>query len=248
MIEDLFRRLQSMGYSCRAQLLNSADFGSYQRRVRCFIFGVKHGTAPAFPDPTHAADSAGGSIPRHRTLGEFLSDHADKDDGGYVYPSRSLGEALSLLPDGSGIKSAGISEPTRPGGHWGYRQGTFIADKSKPARTVTGSASQDWVRWNGKTRRLTLLEVKLLQGFPSDWDIAGGSSKSFKQIGNAVPAVFGELLAGTIARHITSVASGYPVQNDLPMSFRRCIDYTVRDQAKNGSARKRHRQFVDGSK
>ncbi|MCI5157162.1 MAG: hypothetical protein D3906_01755, partial [Candidatus Electrothrix sp. AUS1_2] len=34
-----------------------------------------------------------------------------------------------------------------------------------PARTVTGSASQDWIRHNGVLQRLTLREAMLLQIF-----------------------------------------------------------------------------------
>ena len=68
-IEDLFAELQSLGYSCRAQLLNSADFGSYQRRIRCFIIGVKRGSAPPFPEATHSGRPLDLLTSPHRSLG-----------------------------------------------------------------------------------------------------------------------------------------------------------------------------------
>lgn len=178
-IRDFLDRFQELGYSCRATLLNSADFGACQRRVRCFIVGSMRGTAPLFPKPTHQK-TADMFYQQWRSLRSFLEEHCEPGEDSYTFPTVELGRQLRNIPDGAGLKSAGRAEKTRPGGHWGYRQGTFIADLSLPARTVTGSASQDWVRWGGVLRRLTLNEVKLLQGFPTDWKILGTKAQRFK--------------------------------------------------------------------
>ena len=241
-IRDLLNQLQELGYSCRATLLNSADFGSYQRRVRCFIVGSMRGTAPLFPEPTHQKN-ADMFYQQWLSLRSFLEEYADLNEDSYTYPTEKLGRQLRELPDGSGLKSAGRAEKTRPGGHWGYRQGTFIADLDLPARTVTGSASQDWVRWEGKLRRLTLNEVKLLQGFPSDWEILGTKAQRFKQVGNAVPTVFGELLGGMIQAFLKEYPSTPPVKLDLPKSFKGYIDYTKKDHARNADSRVVHKKF-----
>jgi len=195
-----------------------------------------------FPEPTHQK-SPDFLFPKWRALGEFLNEFADKDASNFTFPTDELDKQLSRLPDGSGIKSSGKAEPTRPGGHWGYRQGTFIADQDLPARTVTGSASQDWIRHEGILRRLTLQEVMLLQGFPADWHILGTKAQKYKQVGNAVPAVFGELLGATIREHLAEYPTEPPERLDLPKSFRGYIDYTKRDHARNASARSVHRQF-----
>lgn len=241
-ISDLLEQFHEIGYSCRSTLLNSADYGSHQRRVRCFIIASRQGRAPVFPEPTHQKNPDI-LFPKWKTLGEFLDQHADSNKLHYTFPTNELYEQLKELPDGSGIKSMGKAEPTRPGGHWGYRQGTFIADQNLPARTVTGSASQDWIRHNGVLRRLTLREVTLLQGFPSDWHILGTKAQKYKQVGNAVPAVFGELLGATILNHLANYPSGPPEQLEMPKSFRGYIDYTKRDHARNESARSVHQQF-----
>jgi DNA (cytosine-5)-methyltransferase 1 len=227
-------------------LLNAADFGAPQRRVRCFIIGVRHGVAPQFPAPTHGGNGLFSGQP-HFTLGEFLSKDAEQDESKFVYPTEALGRELAKLPNGSGLKSAGVAEPTRPGGHWGYRQGTFIADLTKPARTVTGSASQDWVRWNGVLRRLTFSEVVKLQGFPPDWNFCGNSAQIFKQVGNAVPPIFGEMLGKVLRAHLDQNSSSPPQRNELPTSFTKYVEYTVADERKNGSARRVHKAF-EGSK
>lgn len=241
-VTELIHILEEVGYSCRAGLLNSADYGAHQRRIRCFIIGSKKGEAPNFPGPKFQK-GAGLFGSNWRSLHGFLSAHADIDKANFTYPSKALLEQLKNIPEGCGIKSPGKAEATRPGGHWGYRQGTFIADLSLPARTVTGSASQDWVRWNDILRRLTFNEVKLLQGFPEDWVVEGTKAQQYKQIGNAVPTVFGEALGNIIVSHLKNFPSTKPVRIGVPDSFKGYMEYTKKDHARNKDARTVHRQF-----
>lgn len=239
---DLIEQFHEIGYSCRASLLNAADYGAYQRRVRCFLLAGRQGRAPLFPKPTHQKNENLFSQ-KWRSLGDFLSKFADTDQANYTFPTEELGRQLVNIPDGSGLKSKGKAEPTRPNGHWGYRQGTFIADQTLPARTVTGSASQDWIRYNGVLRRLTLREVMLLQGFPEDWRIVGTKTQKYKQVGNAVPAVFGELLGAVMRKHLADYPTEPPERIELPKSFRGYIEYTKKDHARNASSRSVHRKF-----
>ena len=241
-IIQLISILEELGYSCRAGLLNSADYGSYQRRVRCFILGSSKGVAPDFPAPNFEKESSlfGNGW---RSLGEFLKYHSDPNPCNFTFPSDSLARQLKDIPEGGGLKSPGKAENTRPGGHWGYRQGTFIADKALPARTVTGSASQDWIRWDGLLRRLTFPEIRRLQGFPDDWVVEGGKSMQYKQIGNAVPSIFGETIGGIIVEHLASFPTGQPVKLGIPSSFKGHIEYTKRDHARNKDSRSIHRLF-----
>ena len=241
-ITELIHVLEELGYSCRAALLNSADYGACQRRVRCFIIGSSRGKAPAFPEPMCQKD--GGLFSEQwRSLRDFLEQHADQDSSQFTFPTKQLAQQLAEIPCGSGLKSQGKAEATRPGGHWGYRQGTFIADLDLPARTVTGSSSQDWIRWDGMLRRLTFKEIKELQGFPDDWLVEGTKAQQYKQVGNAVPTVFGEALGQTILQHLKNFPKGKPVRIDIPESFKEHIDYTKRDHARNASSRTIHRHF-----
>lgn len=242
---ELLELFNSLGYSCRVALLNSAEYGSYQRRVRCFIIGSRIAAAPYFPSPQYAETEQYSLFPeRNRetwhTLGEFLNKYADDNSENWTLPTPELLKQLKDIPEGSGIKSVGRVEATRPGGHWGYRQGTFIADKSKPARTVTGSSSQDWIRLkDGTLRRLTLNEVSKLQGFPDQWTFCGSKADQFQQVGNAVPTVFGEVLGKTLADYLQSGYLSMPSSNDteLPADICESIRYTKYDNLKNGAYR-----------
>lgn len=173
---ELLGLFNQIGYNCRVELLNSAEYGSYQRRVRCFIIGSRIAAAPYFPIPRYAENARLSLLPddcreKWRTLGEFLLSYADSNEAVWIRPTDALSQQLQNIPDGKGLKNTGRIEATRPGGHWGYRQGTFIADLNKPARTVTGSSCQDWIRMkDGTLRRLTFREVARLQGFPDEWE------------------------------------------------------------------------------
>lgn len=249
-IKNILMAFENLGYSCRTELLNAADYGAYQRRVRCFIIGVRHGMAPLFPEATHANmpiknNKNNTLFPElekkpWQSLGTFLATDADNDESNWVHPTPALLEQLQTIPEGSGLKSQGVIENTRPGGHWGYRQGTFIADPKKPARTVTGSSSQDWIRLNnGRLRRLTFLEVKRLQGFPEKWTFCGSKAQQFKQVGNAVPTIFGEMIGQTLIKYLKTYNPNLkPQKIRLPEKFEQYISYTEKEAARNGVVRK----------
>lgn len=231
------------GYATRFALLNAADYGCPQRRVRCFMIGSRREPLPEFPDPTHHSRPEKGlfnDLLPWVSLGEFLARYPTPDANDIVRPTDSLAARLDGLRDGTGLRSAGARESTRPGGHWGYRQGTFIADQSLPARTITASASQDWVRSpDGSLRRLTWRECAGLQGFPAGWQFVGGKASKYRQIGNAVPVQFGLV----IGRQLLQAASEKPTlaganpSAPLPQEFATAIAYTKKEHARNGGSR-----------
>lgn len=242
---DLLKEFEKVGYNCKVALLNSADYGAYQRRVRCFIIGSRIAAAPDFPIPKFGKNKISGTVDGYicekwNTLGDFLELYADNDEINWVRPTEELWEQLKFVPNGSGLKSKGRAEATRPGGHWGYRQGTFIADPTLPARTVTGSSSQDWIRLpDGTLRRLTKKEVSKLQGFPEQWEFCGSKSDQFQQIGNAVPVTFGEVLGQTLYDYLSGGYKNYPLENEiiLPKDILENIRNTKYDSSKNGAYR-----------
>ena len=233
------KSFEDIGYFTSFQVLNSADYGAPQRRARMFMFAADSETAmPEFPTPTHTRD--GVSAKPWVTLGEFLSSRPEPEEAEEVRPSDTLLKQLDSLPDGTGLKSPGRAEPTRPGGHWGYKQGTFIADQALPARTVTGAATQDWVRRPGVgLRRITLDEAAAIQGFPEAWEFVGSRAARFRQVGNAVPVVFGEVLGTAMAAALQKSVSAQPASIPFPDVMHTAISYTLRDDARNGVARPR---------
>jgi DNA (cytosine-5)-methyltransferase 1 len=158
----------------------------------------------------------------------------------------TLSSQLARIPDGSGVKSPGKKETTRPGGHWGYKQGAFIADKTIPARTVTASSQQDWIRDPLKgLRRLCPRECAAIQTFPRDWRFTGNRAAQYRQIGNAVPPAMARAVALALGDHLSgsfALRSRTPPKTAealLPLQphLVSAIEYTRRDSLRNGASR-----------
>lgn len=232
------------GWQTRIDLLNAADFGVPQRRVRLFIIGYRTGDAPPMPAPTHAEGCRDDHTP-WISLAEALRSIRRPEPHEAILPSESLRSALSALKPGAGVKSPGKKEATRPGGHWGYKQGAFLADPERPARTVTASSQQDWVEdpeWG--IRRLTPRECAVLQSFPSDWVFAGRRADQYRLIGNAVPPMLARALGVALLQHVRqdkhrreNIGQG-AAPAPLPERLQAAIRYTIRDEARNGASRR----------
>ncbi len=251
-LASLRDRFSTIGYHTTVQLLNSADFGVPQRRVRLFIIAYRDMLEPSFPLPTHSkATQSRTSLLGTQAwinLGSIVLDGTSIPEGELVIPTAAMKESLSEIPNGKGLKSPGKKETTRPGGHWGYKQGAFIADPKQPARTVTTSSQQDWIRdENIGLRRLTLRESAAIQGFPDHYKFSGSKTEKFKQVGNAVPPPLGKAMGLSLSIHLER-ESNYPTRTSetlskrsrsptLPKSLQAAIDYSRRDHLRNGQSR-----------
>ena len=235
-------RLLEAGFQTAVTLLNAADFGLPQRRVRLFVVGYRVGDMPPFPVATHSKDPHGKLTP-WMSLGECLRSVSPLSDDEVIRPTGNLAQELALVPPGSGVKSPGKAETTRPGGHWGYKQGAFVADLAVPARTVTASAQQDWVKDPVLgLRRLCPRECAAIQTFPTSWVFAGNRTSQYRQIGNAVPPKLAELVGRSLLDCVSSQRTGGTVRPlallPLPEQLAQAVRYTAKEEARNGQSRK----------
>lgn len=235
--------LHNRGWLSKVALLNAADYGIPQRRVRLILIGYRSDDEPSFPNPTHSNAPSGNERP-WLTLGECLARLSPLSEDEIIRPTGKMASELANLPAGTGAKSQGKKEATRPGGHWGYKQGAFIADTLKPARTVTASSQQDWVRDPALgLRRLTPRECAAIQTFPSEWAMVGNRQAQYRLIGNAVPPELGRALGLALAEafsrqperiSFTCNAALAP----LPPELQSAIAYTIREDNRNGPSRR----------
>ncbi len=235
-------QLASAGWQTKVNLLNAADFGVAQRRVRLILIGHHEGDAPHFPCATHSKDRTAG-LP-WVTLGECLTEIAPPSSDEIFRPNEKLHKQLATLPSGKGVKSPGKAETTRPGGHWGYKQGAFVADLDQPARTITANAQQDWIRDPILgLRRLSPRECAAVQSFPPCWQFKGARIDQYRLIGNAVPPILAQALGSAlIASDNSGVAKSARVApaapEPLPQQLQAAISYTIREDATNGASRR----------
>lgn len=228
------------GWQTRVELLNAADYGVPQRRVRVVLIGYRQGDEPPVPAASHGQSPAQGRLP-WVSMAHCLADLEPLSPDELIRPAGKLAVELAAIPPGSGVKSPGKQETTRPGGHWGYKQGAFVADMTRPARTVTANAQQDWIRdpVHG-LRRLSPRECAALQTFPEDWCFAGKRIDQYRQIGNAVPPLLAERIGEALLGHVVKGAAGRPVTQamvPLPARLQAAIEYTAREHHRNGASR-----------
>lgn len=236
------RSFEELGYACRFDLVNAADYGAPQRRVRLLMIASATEALPEFPHPTHHKM---GDHERRRwvTLSEFLAVQPRPDPADIVRPSKSRADALALLVPGTGLRATGIVEANRPGGHWGYRQDCFLADPELPARTIRAASTPDWVfDSHGRLRRLTWRECAGLQGFPGEWAFSGTVASKFRQIGNAVQGQMAEAVGRALLHAATERRAARPSSPPWPATFHRRVRYTEMETKVNGAHREAARQ------
>jgi len=246
-LEAVQAEFESAGYACRFALVNAADYGTPQRRVRLVMFGSRRHELPVLPpSPTHARDPAVSELPRWRSIRQALKGLPLRGSSDAVWANEEMERKLAEVSPGRGIRVGGAVEKNRPGGHWGYRQDGFVANWDQPARTVRAASTPDWLRMkDGCHRRLTWQECARLQGFPEGWEFQGPSASRFRQIGNAVPAELAKALGVQAAEALKKgpmKRNAAPSSEPWPAAFTRRIQYTMAEHRTNGASRKRDRR------
>lgn len=172
----------AIGYRVSKQLFNVADYGVPQMRKRVIIAGTRSDLPISFdykfPRPTHA-DPAKAS-----TLG--------------LKPWVTIAEALAHLPDPGTAHSLknhiySLYKVTNRN-FTGHRR----TDPDKPSPTIlargNGKGGVCAIQHPENHRRMSIREQAAIQTFPDDFEFAGKLNSAYRQVGNAVPVLFGHFL------------------------------------------------------
>lgn len=243
-LESIQEDLSEMGYASRITTINAADHGAAQRRVRLMLIATRKYSLTEFPEPSHGRDpDCTSGLKPWVSLGEFLASRQELSGADVVRPSGTRAEELRKLTPGTGLRTGGRVEANRPSGHWGYRQDSFLADLSLPARTVRAASTPDWVRiGDDDLRRLTWRECAALQGFPKEWVFSGNAASRFRQIGNAVQVDVAHAVSTAILESWRAgVAKEPPVTPPWPAELTKRTAYTAMEHRVNGAHRVRVR-------
>ena len=234
---------ERLGYAVSWAILNAADFGAAQRRVRLVMLGTADHTLPSFPEPTHDRDGRQGRHP-WVALGDLLARRPPPDPCDIDEPTGVRAKEVLKLKPGTGLRTGGVVEHQRPGGHWGYRQDSFLADLSLPSRTIRAAGTPDWVRPVGeRMRRLTWRECAALQGFPEEWSLGENKTVRFRLIGNAVQTDMAEAVGRSLmAALLLGESKTTPRSACWPGYFDRRITGAAADHRANAATRSRHHE------
>ncbi|MCR3746908.1 DNA (cytosine-5)-methyltransferase 1 [Lentzea californiensis] len=243
-LDFLKSEFENLGYATSFAILNSADYGAAERRVRLYMIATEKCSLPDYPEATHTRSAENSLFDQKKpwvSLGEFLEGMPEPEAIDVVRPSGARAEELAKLTPGTGLRTGGVVEANRPSGHWGYRQDSFLADPSLPSRTIRAASTPDWIRLeDGSMRRLTWRECAAIQGFPREWQFTGTVASRFRQIGNAVQADIACALGEQIMSYLARGTVRTPSESaPFPPEFRRRVRYTTAEHRTNAAHRKR---------
>jgi DNA (cytosine-5)-methyltransferase 1 len=169
---SLRAQLAKLGYKASWHLLNASDYGVPQLRPRVVVVAIREDLAGDFYPPIPLTDG----VPAP-TVGEALGDlmAANGWEGAVAWAVKA-NEIAPTLVGGSKKHGGADLGPTRARRAWAALgvEGRSLADAA-PMPGFKGAP------------RLTIRMAARIQGFPDDWQFAGGKTASYRQIGNAFP-------------------------------------------------------------
>lgn len=212
-IRQILHDVQSLRYQVTFGVVDAADFGAPQHRLRFVMFGARDGFPPGLPKATHG--EGGFDLLPFRTIRDAIGDIRLKP-GVHSSYTEDMAAYFSLVPPGGTWRNLPPKlqkEALGPafesgGGKTGFFRrldydGLAPTVTTKPNRKGSAMCHPEFVR------PISVWECARLQGFPDDWKIEGAMNQQYQQIGNAVPthlgkaigAAFAPLLAGKSIPH-----------------------------------------------
>lgn len=173
-IKKIVKDFSSAGYRVKYKPFNTANFGVPQTRIRVIIAGTRKDLPEEmefqFPENTHARDN-------------------------WV----SIGNALKDIPEPENQKSKLKNHiyskyKVTDRNFTGHRK----TDPEKPSPTIlargNGKGGVCAISHPGNHRRMSVRESALVQTFPLGFEFVGSMGSMYRQVGNAVPVLFGQHL------------------------------------------------------
>jgi DNA (cytosine-5)-methyltransferase 1 len=207
-IRQILSDLKGLNYQVTFGVIDAADLGAPQHRLRFVMFGSRDGFPPPLPTPTHG-DSAFGLLP-YTTIKDAIWDlrqqpgpHSEYTEDMAAYfahvPPGGTWRDLPLELQKSGLGAAFNSG----GGKTGFFRRLDYAGLSptvttKPNRKGSAMCHPEFIR------PISVRECARLQGFPDDWEIEGAMNQQYQQIGNAVPTYLGKAIGNQFSPLLTN--------------------------------------------
>jgi DNA (cytosine-5)-methyltransferase 1 len=208
-VESFVQTAQDAGYKTHLLTANAADFGVAQARQRVFILGSK-GERPVAPEATHAQTStpgreewvgAGAAMKPFR--GARFREESEEITGRWA-------EHLFEIPPGQNYKwhTAWAGHP-RPTFEAETRYWNFLLKLApkRPSWTIPASPGPWTGPFHWDSRRLRVVELAALQGFPVDYRFSGPRREQVRQIGNAVPPLLAKHMVASVLRSLSTCAA-----------------------------------------
>lgn len=203
-IHELSRILRKLGYKCKRQVLNAADYGVPQRRKRMILLAVKHKFGePVFARPWRTETTVRDaifSLPAPRNSADPL--HRVRE-----YRTKEVRDLIAKIPPDGGGRSNLLDDDQclchlKCDGFYDIYGRMSWYDVAPTITSGCVNPSKGRFLHPRSNRCVTLREAALLQGFPPRYkfSLERGKFAAARLIGNALPPPF-------IRRHSLSIKS-----------------------------------------
>lgn len=194
-------RRQGSSYELQVVHLDAASYGVPQSRERVFILASIDGRILQVPPPTHGDED---HLEPYRTAWDAIGDLDQPDWPPELEPTGKWAGLLKSIPEGKNY----LWHTPRGGGEplfgWRTKYWSFLLKLSKRRRSWTVQAEPGPATgpFHWRNRLLSIGELARLQTFPDGYQVVGDRRSAHRQIGNAVPCAFGELLGLEVRRQL----------------------------------------------
>ncbi len=192
------------------RVLNAADYGVPQIRVRFFLVAFQSGSLYRFPEPTHRDLDPSESLLIGPTLEPYVTAW-DALAGITPSPDEDLAVSgkwaalLPSIPEGENYLWHTDQRGGLPLFGWRTRYWSFLLKlaKRRPSWTIQAQPGSAIGPFHWENRRLSWPEMAALQTFPGSFRIRCPRVETQRQIGNAVPSLLAEVLARSMVAQLT---------------------------------------------
>ena len=226
----------SLDYSVIFGVLNAADYGSPQKRIRFCMLGYRDVAHDGLPPATH------GDQPHflpHVTLRDAIPDLIESPGQHSVYTDK-IRYFFERIPPGGNWRDLCEEDQRKAlgksfasgGGKTGFMR-RLSWDRPAPTLTTKANRKGTALCHPEILRPLSVLEYMRIQGFPDSWVVSGAMNQKYQQIGNAVPVPLGKALGSHVLATLRKgVARSRPVELDLQQVYRSSLK-KLRSYARN---------------
>ncbi len=218
-LQEICKKAAQYGFETDACVVNTADYGAPQKRMRTIVLGWRQNAQPpVFPPlPTHADPKKSSNLPIWRTVRDAIADLPEPTEteiGGSApldlhikrNPTAKSVARYKVVPPGGNRFDLQKNAPDLTPACWIKKKsgGTDLFGRlwwDRPSVTIrTEFFKPEKGRYlhPEQHRPITHREAARLMGFPDDFKFVGSKTEIARQIGNAVPPALASALGRMI--------------------------------------------------